>query len=188
VDSSVVGYDGGRNVRDEERSVGRKALSRKPEPKRRKAWPRWTGFRGMTVRGWVPIVGALLIPVMIALGTWGITWQQGKIEDSRAEAERNLAKQRAQDEALQAYLDQMSTLMLERDLRHAEVGDEIQTVARARTLTALGRLDPSSKRALMQFITEASLVQGSRPTHKAVDTWLSQGWRENLVRGILLNL
>jgi hypothetical protein len=50
VDSSVVGYDGGRNVRDEERSVGRKALSRKPEPKRRKAWPRWTGFRGLTVR------------------------------------------------------------------------------------------------------------------------------------------
>jgi uncharacterized protein YjbI with pentapeptide repeats len=55
----------------------------------------------------------------------------------------------------------MSTLMLERDLRHAEVGDEIQTVARARTLTALGRLDPSRKRALMQFITEAGLVQGS---------------------------
>jgi hypothetical protein len=33
----------------------------------------------------------------------------------------------------------MSTLMLERDLRHAEVGDEMQTVARARTLAALGR-------------------------------------------------
>jgi uncharacterized protein YjbI with pentapeptide repeats len=75
--------------------------------------------------------------------------------------EQELTDQRAQDEALQAYLDQMSTLMLERDLRHAEVGDEIQTVARARTLTALGRLDPSRKRALMQFITEAGLVQGS---------------------------
>jgi len=98
---------------------------------------------------------------VIALGTGGITWQQGKIEDQRADAERELADQRAQDEALQTYLTQMSTLMLERDLRHAEVGDEMQIVARARTLAALGRLDPSRKTALMQFITEAGLVQGS---------------------------
>ena len=32
--------------------MGGKALSRKPEPKRGIAWPRWTGFRGMTVRDW----------------------------------------------------------------------------------------------------------------------------------------
>jgi hypothetical protein len=73
VDSSLVGYDGARNVRDEERSVGRKALVRKAEPpsEGRIAWPRWTGFRGMTLRDWLPIVGTLLIPVMIAFGTWG---------------------------------------------------------------------------------------------------------------------
>jgi hypothetical protein len=34
----------------------------------------------MTVRDWLPIVGALLIPVVIAAGTWGITWQQGSLE------------------------------------------------------------------------------------------------------------
>jgi hypothetical protein len=39
------------------------------------------------------------------------------IENERAEAERELAEQRAQDEALQAYLDQMSQLMLDRNLR-----------------------------------------------------------------------
>jgi hypothetical protein len=78
--------------------VRRKKPSRKaePPPKRRITWPRWTGFRGMTARDWLPIVGALLIPVVIALGTWWITWQQAKIEEQRAE-----------DAALQAYLDQM---------------------------------------------------------------------------------
>ena len=45
------------------------------------------------------------------------------IENQRAEAERELAEQRAQDEALQAYLNQMSQLMLERKLLEAEQGD-----------------------------------------------------------------
>jgi hypothetical protein len=135
--------------------VGRKKLVRKAEPpaKRGIAWPRWTGFRGMTVRDWLEL---LIVPLVLVVISFLFTVQQDqrqqRTENQRAAAERELALQRAQDEALQAYLDQMSTLMLERDLRHAEVGDEMQTVARARTLAALGRLDPSRKTALMQFI------------------------------------
>jgi uncharacterized protein YjbI with pentapeptide repeats len=121
---------------------------------------RW-GFRGMTVRDWLPIVGALLIPVVIAAGTWGITWQQGKIEGQRAQAERKLAEQRAQDEALQAYLNQMGTLLLEKDLRNAQQDSEVRILARARTLTVLERLDPSRKTTVMQFLSEASLVTSS---------------------------
>ena len=49
------------------------------EQKQEREQSRW-GFRGMTVRDWLPIVGALLIPVVIAAGTWGITWQQGSLE------------------------------------------------------------------------------------------------------------
>jgi hypothetical protein len=172
VDSSGVGYDGNQNVSDEERSVGKKKLVRKAEPpsKRGIAWPRWTGFRGMTVRDSLPIVGALLIPIMVALGTGWITWQQAKLEDKRAEqaqkienqrakAERELAEQRAQDEALQAYLDQMGSLLLERDLRASEEDSEVRTLARARTLTVLGRLDPDRKAEVMQFLDEATLIQ-----------------------------
>jgi uncharacterized protein YjbI with pentapeptide repeats len=70
-----------------------------------------------------------------------------------------VAEQRAQDEALQAYLDQMSSLLLEKDLRTSEEDSEVRTLARARTLTVLGRLDPSRKTAVMQFLVEAKLVQ-----------------------------
>jgi hypothetical protein len=113
-DSSVVGYDGGQNVRDEEFSVGRKKSNREQTEETKQS--RW-GFRGMTVRDWLAIVGALLVPLVIALGTGWITWQQGKIEDQRADAERELAQQRAQDEALQPFLDQMGQLLLEKGLR-----------------------------------------------------------------------
>jgi hypothetical protein len=91
---------------------------------------------------------------------WQQDIRQDQIEDKRAKAERELAKERAQDEALQAYLDQMSGLLLERDLRTSEKDSEVRTLARARTLTALKRLDPSRKTVVMQFLVEADLVQG----------------------------
>jgi uncharacterized protein YjbI with pentapeptide repeats len=144
--------------------VGRKKLVRKAEPSSRRgiAWPRWTGFRGMTLRSWLEL---LVVPLALVVIGFLFSVQQDarqqRIEDQRAQAERELAEQRAQDEALQAYLDQMSALTLEKNLHHADAGDEVLTVARARTLAALGRLDPSRKTAIMQFLTEARLVQGS---------------------------
>jgi uncharacterized protein YjbI with pentapeptide repeats len=124
----------------------------------------------MTVRDWLPIVRALLIPIVVALGTWAITWQQGKLENQRAEqgqmienqraaAERDLAEQRADDEAIQAYLDQMSTLLLENNLRDAQQDSEIRTLARARTLTVLRRLGPEDKTRVIQFLGETHLIE-----------------------------
>jgi hypothetical protein len=138
--------------------VGRKKPGRKaePGPKRRIAWPRWTGFRGMTVRDWLQL---LIIPFALVVIGLLFEMQQAEREARRAEAERALAEQRAQDEALQAYLDQMSTLLLEKDLRSSDELSEVRTLARARTLTVLGRLDPSRKTAVMQFLVEAELVQ-----------------------------
>jgi uncharacterized protein YjbI with pentapeptide repeats len=116
----------------------------------------------------------LAIPVVLAAAGLWFTAQQDqrqqeiedqrakqaqKIEDQRAKAERELAEQRAQDEALQAYLSQIGSLLVEKDLRGSDKGSEVRTLARARTLTVLGRLDPSRKTALMQFLVEAVLVQ-----------------------------
>jgi uncharacterized protein YjbI with pentapeptide repeats len=87
--------------------------------------------------------------------------RQNDIEERRARAERELARQRAQDEALQAYLDQMGNLLLEKNLRESDEGSEVRTLARALTLTltVLGRLDPDRKTTVMQFLMEAELVQ-----------------------------
>jgi hypothetical protein len=90
----------------------------------------WTGFQGKTV--W-DLLQLLIVPLALAvIGLWFAAQQdarQQQIENQRAEAERELAEQRAQDEALQAYLDQMSGLLLERDLRASEKGSEVRTLA-----------------------------------------------------------
>jgi uncharacterized protein YjbI with pentapeptide repeats len=140
------------------------------EKKGRKPWM-LREFGGKTAWDWLQL---LIVPLMLAaIGFWFTAQQDArqqqienqraqqvqKIENQRAEAERELAEQRAQDEALQAYLDQMGNLLLERDLRASEVDSEVRSLARARTLTVLSRLDPSRKTALMQFLVEAELVQ-----------------------------
>jgi uncharacterized protein YjbI with pentapeptide repeats len=104
----------------------------------------------------------LIVPFALVLISFLFTAQQDQrqreVEIQRAEAERELAKQRARDEALQSYLDQMSALMLEKDLRKSEEDSEVRTLARARTLTVLRRLDPSRKGEIMQFLLEADLI------------------------------
>jgi uncharacterized protein YjbI with pentapeptide repeats len=172
VDSSLVSYDGVQNVRDEEHPVERKKLVRTAEPpsKSRIRWPRWTGFRNKTVWDFLQL---LIVPLMLAaIGFW-FTAQQDhrqqqiedrraqqaqKIENQRAEAERELAEQSAQDEALQAYLDQMSQLMLERKLLEAEQGDPVHTLAQARTSTVILRLDAEHNESVTRFLINSGLA------------------------------
>jgi uncharacterized protein YjbI with pentapeptide repeats len=173
VDSSVVGYDGARNVKDEERSVWQTKPER--EQKEETKQSRW-GFRGKTVWDWM----ALLI-VPLALVVIGLLFtmlqdarqqeienqraqQAQKIEDQRAEAERELAEQRAQDETLQAYLSQMSQLMLERKLLEAEPGDPVHTLAQARTSTAILSLDAEHNESVTRFLINSGLAVKSDPS------------------------
>jgi uncharacterized protein YjbI with pentapeptide repeats len=120
----------------------------------------WTGFQGKTVWDFLQL---LIVPLMlVAIGLVFSLQQdarQNSLEVDRARTERELAEQRAQDEALQAYLNQMSSLLLEKDLRTSKEDSEVRTLARARTLTVLERLDPDRKTAVLQFLIEAELVQ-----------------------------
>jgi uncharacterized protein YjbI with pentapeptide repeats len=87
---------------------------------------------------------------------------QGARETEQGQRERELevALQRSQDDALQAFLDQISQLLTdkERPLRRGRPGDNLSAVARARTLTALTRLDGGRKSSVLQFLHESGLV------------------------------
>jgi hypothetical protein len=93
----------------------------------------WTlrEFGGKTLWDWLQL---LVVPVVLSLITVAFAlWQdqrQQRTENQRTDAERQLAEQRAQDEALQDYLDQMGSLLLEKDLRTSEEKSEVQTLAR----------------------------------------------------------
>jgi len=95
----------------------------------------------------------LAVPITVGVAVPLLNWLQKR-------RELEVENQRAQDEAFQAYLDQMSQLLTDkaRPLHKAQRGDSLSTVARARTLTVLTRLDGERKRSVLQFLYEAELI------------------------------
>jgi uncharacterized protein YneF (UPF0154 family) len=93
---------------------------------------KWTGSPKRTPWDWLDL---LIIPVVLAIGGYWFNRQQQSREFA-------IAEQRSQDEALQAYLDQMAPLLTDekRPLRQARSGDDLSVVAWAWTKTVLRRM------------------------------------------------
>jgi hypothetical protein len=108
---------------------------------------------GITLWDWIKL---LIVPAVIAGGGLWFNRQQ-------REREVEIAERRAQDEALQAYLDQMSGMLIpntdQPSLYKARPGDSLSSVARARTLTVLARLDGNRKPRVVQFLSESGLIE-----------------------------
>src|SRR5215211_3188409 len=71
--------------------------------------------------------------------------------------QRELEEQRAQEDALQSYFEQMGTLLTEHELIDTE-RDDIRQLARAQTHTVLARLDGNRKGSLVRFLFSANLI------------------------------
>jgi uncharacterized protein YjbI with pentapeptide repeats len=116
----------------------------------------WTGlvkdkaYTKRTLWDWLQL---LIIPAVLAAGGLWFNQQQ-------RDRELEIADRRAQDEALQAYLNQIGQLLLDKDdpLRDSQETDEVRVLARAQTLTVLGRLDGGHKRSVLQFLYESELI------------------------------
>jgi hypothetical protein len=115
------------------------------------------GYRyDTTLWDWLQL---LVVPAVIAGGGIWFNRQQ-------RERELEVAERRAQDEILQAYLDQMSGMLIpttdQPSLYKARPGDSLSSVARARTLTVLPRLDGERKARVVQFLYESGLISKGR--------------------------
>jgi hypothetical protein len=220
VDSSVVGYDGARNVRDEERLVAADTdhppADDQEDLRKSSVVPKWGIITALAIfasvviviiygylarPGWIGVsdktfwdyLELLIVPAALAIGVYWLNRAQSareraadeardrrerKAEEDRRERERRAAEdrrehelelesQRAQDEALQAYLDHMSGMLLpdtgQPSLYRAQPGDSLSSVARARTLTVLPRLAGDRKARVVQFLYEADLITRGRP-------------------------
>jgi uncharacterized protein YjbI with pentapeptide repeats len=116
----------------------------------------------------------LAVPIVLAgVGLWFTAQQdarQQKIEDQRAKVEREIEDQRAEHTTLQAYLDQMGTLLLDRDLRASGETSDVRRVARARTLVVLDALGPTRQERVFRFLSEADLIRPTPPNEQPVIT------------------
>jgi hypothetical protein len=88
-----------------------------------------------------------------------------EVENELAKLEQELAgEKRSQNAAaLQAYFEQMTHLLLQRDLRASAKDSEVQRLARARTLAIVANSDAQGNRSVTRFLTDLDLVKGSDP-------------------------
>ena len=143
----------------------------------------WTGFATKTLWDWLQL---LFVPILLAIGGAWFTNRQ-----TRESSRENKDNQR--ETALQAYLDNMSELLLHEKL-HTSTGDdteveEARKIARIRTLTVLPRLDSARKRNVLQFLYEFGLVEtmnGSGASHNPIVDLQSADFRGAYLTAISL--
>jgi uncharacterized protein YjbI with pentapeptide repeats len=119
----------------------------------------WSGLHSKTFWDWLQL---LIIPAVLAVGGYLFNYTTSRNEQKttrlRDKNERDIALDNQREAALQAYIDSMSELLLEKKLRESGENDEVRNIARVRTLTVLPRLDGQRKRSVLQFLYESGLI------------------------------
>jgi hypothetical protein len=129
----------------------------------------WTGFgeyvlpeseyvRGKTLWDWMEL---LIIPLFLAGGAFILQHSERSAERNAAEdqenLEREIATDRQQEAALQAYLDRMAELLLDEKLE-PDRGGKALNVMRVRTLTVLRELNAARNGIVLRFLKDIGYV------------------------------
>lgn len=117
---------------------------------------KWTGFgvdsyQGKTLWDWLQL---LIIPAVLAGSALIFNAQN-------TQTQFNIAADSQREATLQTYIDHMSELLLDEQLRNSEDRSEIRSVARTRTILTLRQLDGERKALLIQFLYESGLIQNT---------------------------
>jgi hypothetical protein len=106
---------------------------------------------GITLWDWLRV---LAVPITVGAAVPLLNWLQKK-------RELEVEIHRRQEDVLQAYLDQMTQLLLDKKLRsNSKANSEARTAAHVGTLTALERIHhPDKKGIIVKFLWECSLLK-----------------------------
>ena len=139
-----------------------------------------TGFIGKTLWDWLNLLGVLAVPIVVGFGAVWFTTRQGKVVDAEN-------KDNQREAALQAYINEMSELLLHEKLRNSAEEDEVRKIARVRTLTVLRGLDPIRKGSVLQFMYKSGLIEKDKPIIHLSGSDLSNAYlnRANLTKADL---
>lgn len=118
----------------------------------------WTGFNGNSKSGKTLWDWLQLLIITFALAIIAIFFNRAERKN-----EQRVASDNQQEVALQDYIKEISELLLHGKLRDSQQGDEVQTIARVRTLTVLPRLNGKRKGSVIQFLQEAGLIDSDNP-------------------------
>jgi uncharacterized protein YjbI with pentapeptide repeats len=151
---------------------------------------KWTGVVGKTFWDWLKL---MIVPIVLGAGGYSVVrafawsdqmrqWQQ--TQEAQRQAQDAL-RQVSLDQISLAYTDRMETLLADRErpLRRSSAGDELQTVARPRTLNVLEALDPRRRGSIIRFLHDSQLISTPHPVIRLSGANLTRAY----LRGADLN-
>ncbi len=101
-----------------------------------------------TVWDWLDL---LIVPILLAVGGFWISYQM-------EQQQREIANERYQQELLRGYLDQISQLLIEHDLKTADEFSDVKVLAQSISSTTLRDLDKQRRNSLMLFLRSTGLA------------------------------
>jgi uncharacterized protein YjbI with pentapeptide repeats len=131
------------------------------------ARPGWIGVSGKKFWDYLEL---LIVPAALAVGVAWLNWAQRKrereAEVAQQRRELEIQDQRSQDESLQAYLDQLTQLLVtqgDHELIRMRVDEGTREVIRARSEPLLRSLDPTRRWSLILFLSVMGLLAKDHP-------------------------
>ena len=116
--------------------------------------------RGKTLWDWLELA---IIPLVLAGGAIGFGYLEQKQTETREIQNKAIELDRQREAVLQSYLDKMSDLIIEKNLRPSPnptddaPRDNVFIVAQALTINTLRQLDTHRKNILFQFLRSSGL-------------------------------
>jgi hypothetical protein len=134
----------------------------------------WTGFasypkergdperRPVTFFVWLSV---LIVPATVAIVGVGFAYWQHQValdvQNKQAKSALEVQRAQAKNEAVESYLDDLGTLLVEQDLATQDPPNPFSpesTLAKARTIALLDRVGPHYKRVVLGFLYQADLI------------------------------
>ena len=107
---------------------------------------------GKTLWDWLNLFLLSLVTILAAFLT-------NAYSNRQKGTELDIASDKRREDSLQSYIDKISELLLEKQLRESDSNAEVRKIAGVRTLTVLRGLDPIRKASVLQFLYESGLIE-----------------------------
>ncbi len=134
---------------------------------------KWTGFADKTLWDWLNLVAILLVPIIIGVATLQVSVSTLQFTNQQNKTALDMTRDQQREAVLTHYMDDISNLLIDKDLRNAQKESPVQRVAIMKTASLQRRLDTRRNNELLHFIQDEDLLTWSshtieKETHKGV--------------------
>lgn len=137
---------------------------------------------------WLEIIGVIVIPLIIGVATIVVTYHQNQsnlelvkrqIEESRKQFDqsREETDRQRQEELLNSYVENMTFMLIDRNLREQQPGSSLQNAAIRRTISTMSLLNSDHNKELFEYLYSENLIALSQKMYENTENNVSSGGR-----------